>query len=42
METFRDITASCAREGTELDSDLTADISAQVQMLVLMHVFSTQ
>ena len=32
METFGDITASCAREETEFDSDLTADISAQAQM----------
>lgn len=31
METFGDITASCTREGTEFD--LTADISAQAQML---------
>ncbi|PFX24310.1 Dual specificity protein kinase shkC [Stylophora pistillata] len=33
METFGEITASCAREGTEFDSDLTADISAKLQML---------
>lgn len=33
MENVGDITASCAKEGTEFDSDLTADISAQAQML---------
>lgn len=33
MENVGDITASCAREGTEFDSDLTADISAHAQML---------
>ena len=33
IEAVGEITASCAREGTKFDSDVTADISAQAQLL---------